>query len=100
MAEKKEESKSAGTKIDFASLGGLVLAIGGILAGLMMEGGKILDVAQISAAIIVFAGTFGAVMVTTPMGVLLRGLKRLPAIFIHNVPDPEVLIEEIMVYAT
>jgi len=43
--------------------GGIVLAMGGILGGLLLEGGKIKDVSQFTAALIVLGGTFGAVMV-------------------------------------
>jgi len=35
---------------DLASIGGLVLSVGGIREGLRLEGGKIRDVAQITAA--------------------------------------------------
>ena len=65
-----------GTRPDLATIGGLVLAVGGILTGLMMEGGKIRDVQQFTAALIVLGGTLGAVMVTTPLAVLLRAAGR------------------------
>jgi len=73
--------KKSGSKPDLASLGGLVLAIGGILGGLVMEGGKVRDVAQVTAAIIVLCGTIGAVMVTTPMGTLIGAVKKLGLVF-------------------
>ncbi len=38
----------------------------------MLEKGKIQDVAQVTAAMIVLGGTLGAVLVTTPLPVLLR----------------------------
>ena len=53
------------SRTDFASIGGVIISIGGILGGLLLEGGKIRDVAQITAALIVLGGTLGAVMVTT-----------------------------------
>jgi chemotaxis protein MotA len=65
-------AKKSGGKPDLASLGGLVLALGGILGGLVMEGGKVKDVSQVTAAIIVLFGTIGAVMVTTPMDTLIE----------------------------
>ncbi|HEV3331718.1 MAG TPA: flagellar motor protein [Bryobacteraceae bacterium] len=100
MAEAKPKAKSGGSKPDFASIGGLVLALGGILAGLMMDGGKIKDVQQVSAALIVLGGTIGAVMITTPMKVLLGAVGRLGAVFMESSHSAESLIEEIIGYAT
>ena len=38
-------------RVDVASVAGVLLAVGGILGGLLMEGGRIQDVSQITAAI-------------------------------------------------
>ena len=67
MADKA--GKKGGTKPDLASLLGLVVGIGGILGGMLLEKGELRHLYQVSAAIIVLGGTFGAVMVTTPMNV-------------------------------
>jgi len=85
---------------DFASLAGLIMAVGGILGGLMLEGGKIADVAQVTAALIVLGGTFGAVLVTTPMAVLRRAVARLGIVFFDRSHDVDDLIDEIISYAT
>jgi len=61
------KSKKASTRPDIATLGGLLLAAGGILGGLVLEGGKLTDIAQVTALMIVLGGTLGAVMVTTPL---------------------------------
>ena len=85
MAEAKagRPRKAASMRPDFASLGGLLVGVGGIIVGLLLEGGKVKDVSQFTAALLVFGGTLGAVMVTTPMPVLLRAAgKRL---FVHTV---------------
>ncbi len=87
------------TRPDFATIGGLVLALGGIVGGLLLEGGKIKDVAQITAAVIVFGGTFGAVMVTTPHHVLTRALRKLHLVFVDRAPQPGDAIEEIISFA-
>ena len=55
MADPKPKSKGSSGP-DFATLGGLVLAIGAIAGGLIMEGGKVQDVAQVTSAIIVLGG--------------------------------------------
>ena len=92
--------KKSGGKPDLASLGGLLLAVGGILGGLVMEGGKVRDVSQVTAAIIVLCGTIGAVMVTTPMHTLIGAVKKLRMVFFDGDESPHAMIEEIIGYAT
>jgi chemotaxis protein MotA len=101
MADKPETGpKKASAKPDIATLGGLLLAAGGILGGLMIEGGKLTDIAQITALMIVLGGTIGAVMVTTPLKTLLRAAKCLGNVFLEREHPAEQYIEEIISYAT
>lgn len=65
-----------------------------------MEDGKVRDVAQLTAAIIVLGGTLGAVMVTTPMGLLRSAAGKLPSVFFEARHAPEAVIERIIGYAT
>jgi len=92
--------KPSGRRPDLATLGGLALALAGILGGLVLEQGKVKDVAQITAAIIVLGGTLGAVMVTTPLGTLRSAAGKLPAVFFQTSYPPDVVIEQIIGYAT
>lgn len=85
---------------DVATLGGLILAFGGILGGLIMEGGKMRDVAQITAALIVLGGTCGAVMVSTPTYMLAGAARRLGHVIVDRSDSPEAVIEELIRYAT
>ena len=98
-AEPKAKSKT-GSRPDLVSIGGLVVALGGILAGLIMDGGKMKDVQQFSAALIVIGGTLGAVMITTPMSVLLRAIGKFPAVFLEKSYTPASVVDEIIGYAT
>ena len=102
MAEKKSEAKSnlRSTRPDFASILGVAVALGGILGGLVMEGGKVSDVTQVTAAIIVLGGTLGAVMVTSPMAALVGAAKSLKKVFFEETVHPEAAVEEIIGYAT
>jgi len=77
-----------------------VLAVGGILGGLIMEGGRLRDISQITAAFIVLGGTCGAVMVSTPMGILVGAARRLAHIFVDKADRPEAVIEELIGFAT
>jgi len=77
-----------------------MVGIGGILAGLVLDGGKFQDVIQFNAGLIVLGGTIGAVMLTTPLGVLLGAAGRIGTIFFHQVHTPDGVIDEIIQYAT
>jgi chemotaxis protein MotA len=85
---------------DLATIMGLVVGLGGITAGLLLEGGKVSDVNQITAAIIVLGGTFGAVMVTCSLSALRGALRGLKDVFFEQVVHPEVAVEEIIKYAS
>ena len=71
----------------------------GIVGGLLLEGGKITDVAQITAALIVIGGTAGAVMVTTPLQVLVSAIKKSKDVLFDSSPNYEPVIEQLLAYA-
>ena len=103
--EKARGGKAGGekaglTRPDLISVAGLAVALAGILGGLVMEGGRIKDVAQFTAAMIVLGGTSGAVMVSTPLHVLKGALRRLAAVFLDSTPDLSKITEEVIGYAT
>jgi len=85
--------------MDKSSLLGLTVAIGGILLGLMLEGGRIAQIIQPTAAVIVFGGTLGAVMIQFPMRVVFAASLRLAQVFVDNSHDPHALIHEMVGYA-
>ncbi|WP_245632090.1 motility-associated protein [Edaphobacter aggregans] len=62
--------------MDIASIGGILLAVVGILAGMMIEGGNIGQITQPTAAMIVVGGTMGAVMLQFPLKTFLAALKQ------------------------
>ncbi len=99
MATNGEHNRPS-SRPDIATLGGLLLAAGGILGGLLIEGGKLTDIAQVTALMIVLGGTIGAVMVTTPLKTLIRAVKYLGDVFFEKQEAPEQVIEEIIAYAT
>src|SRR5277367_5100766 len=94
------ERKKASSRPDLATLGGLLLAAGGILGGLLIEGGKLTDIAQVTALMIVLGGTIGAVMVTTPLKTLIKAAKYLGTVFFEHAQSPQEIIDEIISYAT
>jgi chemotaxis protein MotA len=85
--------------LDKASLIGIILALGGILAGLLLEGGNMSQVLQPTAAIIVFGGTLGAVMLQFPLAILLLAFRQLGSVFINPQRDPQTIINQLVQYA-
>jgi len=92
--------KGGSSKPDLATLLGFVIALAGILGGLIIEGGKIKDILQFTAAMIVLGGTIGAVMIATPLRVLKGGAHRLVGIFMDSSPSFGNLIELLVGYAS
>ncbi len=72
MAKNADKPKPAGMKPDVATILGIVCALGGIVGGLLLEKGQLIDVAQYTAALIVVGGTLGATLVGTPLPVSSR----------------------------
>jgi len=85
--------------MDKSTILGVTLAIGGILLGLLLEGGRLAQILQPTAAMIVFGGTLGAVMIQFPLRVIIAASQRLGQVFMDNSQDPNVLIQEIVGYA-
>lgn len=85
---------------DIATISGLALALAGIIGGLLLEKGSLQDVAQGTAAMIVFGGTFGAVLVTTPMSHVLRAVRGLGTVFFEHAGDTAAVIDGLIRYAT
>ena len=94
------KAKGSGVSIDLSSFAGLAVAVGAILGGLILEGGNIKDIAQVTGAIIVLGGTLGAVLVTTPTAIFLGAVKSLKHVFFQPDYRPRKVIDEIVVYAT
>jgi chemotaxis protein MotA len=87
-------------KPDYATIAGLAVAACGILGGLLLENGRIQDVAQATALLIVFGGTIGAVLVSTPAATLIRALKRTSVLFFEEPRNDEILVARILHFAT
>ena len=85
--------------MDKSSVGGVVIAVGGILLGLVLEGGKLSQILQPTAALIVFGGTMGAVLLQFPLTVVIDSCKQLGHVFFDSQGDPQKLIAEIVDFA-
>jgi chemotaxis protein MotA len=78
--------------VDKLSLIGLVIGIGAILGGQLLEGGPLAALFQPTALLIVFGGTLGAVMLQSPFATFRRGLKMALWVFFPPAINHEQLI--------
>jgi len=77
---------------DKASVGGALLGLIAVVGGLLLEGGTLSQILQPTAALIVFGGTAGAVLIQFPLAVVMAALRKLRGIF----SDPAEGLEPVM----
>jgi chemotaxis protein MotA len=82
--------------MDILSLLGIVLAVGSILGGMLLEGGHLGSIVQATAFIIVMGGTVGAVMLQFPLPVFLKAMTSLKMVFFNQAQDMKGLIAELV----
>ena len=85
--------------MDFASVGGILLAIIGIVGGLMIEGGSLAQITQPTAMMIVLGGTMGAVMLQFPMNIFLAALKQFMRVFFFAGTPSESIVLQLVAFA-
>src|ERR1700731_2360699 len=85
--------------MDKGTIVGVIIAVGAILAGLTLEGGKIGQILQPTAALIVFGGTLGAIMVQFPFEVVITAFLTVATICFVPKSEPQGVIREIVAIA-
>lgn len=85
--------------MDLATILGIVVAVGMILLGQILEGGHPGSLVQATAFIIVIGGTIGACMVHCTMGDFVRGLKMAKNAFFDKKIDINHTLEELVTLA-
>jgi len=88
-----------GEIVDKSTVSGILVALSGIGLGLILDGGRLSQVLQPTAALIVFGGTFGAVLVQFPLRIILQALKQMKDVFRDKEPAPDALVENLLRYA-
>jgi len=79
--------------VDRATVPGLLIGIGALLIGFLVEGGGLTGLINVPAAILVFGGTIGAGMVGVPLGSLKRLPRFISKAFVDRPVDPHQLIK-------
>jgi len=84
---------------DKSTAGGILIALAGIGCGLILDGGKVAQVIQPTAALIVIGGTIGAVMVQFPLPVVVQAIGHLKDIFLNAESESDTLVQNLLRYA-
>jgi len=79
--------------MDILTIVGTILGFGAILGGQVLEGGSMGSIMQFTAAIIVFGGTLGAVLVNYPMHTVMLTVKNMKLVLLSNEGDPHKTIK-------
>ncbi len=85
--------------MDKASIGGVVLAIVGIVAGLLIEGGTLSQILQPTAALIVFGGTMGAILLQFPLTTVVGAFRSMARVFVTPAKQNDMLITQLVSFA-
>ncbi|MES1983255.1 MAG: flagellar motor protein [Pseudomonadota bacterium] len=86
--------------MDRLSVAGLLLGIGGIIAGQLLEGGSVSILFQAAAFVIVVGGTLGAVMLQSPPKIFSAGIRMGGWAFATPQFLPQKLVNQITVWST
>ncbi|MGO8758222.1 MAG: flagellar motor protein [Terracidiphilus sp.] len=87
------------SSFDKSTFIGILIALAGLALGLILEGGKISQVLQPTAALIVFGGTLGAVLVQFPLRVVLQAIAHLKDVFLSSEGESDDLVQNLLRYA-
>jgi chemotaxis protein MotA len=82
--------------MDITTLLGLIVGIVSLILGFTLEGGQIQSLFQVTAALIVFGGTIGAVIVGLPLEQLKEVPKILKIAFTGQKKDPLAVIDDMV----
>jgi chemotaxis protein MotA len=82
--------------METVSILGVLLGLGAIVGGALLEGLPLSAIFQGTAALIVFGGTFGAMLVSFPRKDIRSAFKMLGSVFKQVDVDVSVVIEEII----
>lgn len=86
--------------MDLVSIFGILLAFTAIIGGQILEGGHINSLLQLTAFVIVFGGTIGAIMLQSTPKIFFEGMRL--AIWVIWPPKavPQLLIEQVLTWSS
>jgi chemotaxis protein MotA len=95
----KPRRPSARSRVDFGSLIGAPLAVGLILVGQAIEGGSVRSLLQAAAALVVFGGTAGAVLLSYGSADVMTAVRSVRAAYADSLEPAAVVIARVLTYA-
>ncbi len=84
-----------GGHVDVSGTAGILLALGVVVAGQLLEGGRVESLLQPTAAVVVFGGTMAALLVSYPAATLKRTVVAIWKAFVFEPPAVRALAEEL-----
>ena len=82
--------------MDITSILGPIVAISSIITGMLMEGGHLSQLWAITAVLIVFGGTLGALMVAYPLPDMISSFKAIGVYLKNPSANPSQIMAEIL----
>lgn len=82
--------------MDITSIVGPILALGMIVGGMILEGGHLSSIIQLTAALIVFGGAFGALAVAYPLPDMIYSFKALGTFLKNPTSNPDQIMADIL----
>lgn len=86
--------------MDWASIAGIALALGGLLIGQLLEGGHLGSLVQPAAFVIVGVGTVGAVLLQSGRRDFMRGVRMAKTVFMTRPDNSNLLEQQIVTWST
>lgn len=86
--------------MDLATIIGLALGFGAVFGGAVLEGVHVGALISPTSALIVLGGTFGAVFISFPLEVVIKGFKDVKVALLPAKVDHEAVVKDIISYAT
>jgi len=85
--------------MDILTIVGIIVALGAILGGNILEGGHTSSLVQLTAFVIVAGGTVGAIMIQVPIATFKRAMLIASWVFLPPKQSPREAIEKIVVWS-
>jgi chemotaxis protein MotA len=85
--------------MDILTIVGIIVALGAILGGNILEGGHTSSLVQLTAFVIVAGGTVGAIMIQVPIATFKRAMLIASWVFMPPKQSPQEAIEKIVAWS-
>ena len=82
--------------MDILTITGILVGVGAIILGIVLDGGDISSLLNVPALIIVFGGTFGATLLQFPLVIFIRSMKMLSWVLIPKETHLSAQIDKVV----